>query len=909
MQPIQIISLTNTDWLHKEWLVLFLTGLALLVLLFIPIGRLGQFGKIADLARKNLRKDWWLLLCLVLSLAAVTAPLMLLYSLKEGVVETKRQELRQNPRVLEVQTDLKTEEGSNSSFWTPERRKILQSKLDRIPAPSDREENLSPWSAPTVHGVQGLTLSTVYARVFHLTNKKEQANQPLVTLEISPSEDGDAMIQKGVGGNWVIDGDTQHEEVDENIPKAVISHAAAIALFGKDAVESKHLEDTYIKLYGQLDDGNVMKGKLSLGILSVRILSDIGEKTSDPLRLFVHQNWQDDLLRFYDHRPLSKTRHWKRSESPPPTPKLAPVAHYDGIEVIWKDGMKPDWSKAEKNGYSVEDIEEPSLGSLKRTLLKKKGGINLTAKETELTNITKELGEKNILSLGWWVEGQKLPNDSFLHCASWISLLNPKTTQKSEKNPHRIASIPAWMWTPVTSKADYSELIPLYWEIQEEAVFSTEADPQKKFPVSSRFIPLADGKYQKDGDPPRVGLLVKPLTAPASTVLEWVAEMATTLPLKDISNVKGQDQISELGTLTLPKGTIIRQAGTNYFLEATAEDQSQAAKTKKSYSDKVEGQTSLSLNQGDIKGIILQPKGTVYTTAANKFWHKLEKNIVHLKLPVTSLESEKWKYSTPTMPEPKGEWVLAEASLVQKTNEMPAYTGYATPIASLLYTKPETLAKFRQEREFKAYQEAQQTVQKDDAQENIMAEDDNKEVSYERLRICACDMDQVESIVTLLQNDYKIQPESSSVEIHSMKTLEQSLGKLFQIVMYAAAGGAAVAFFFSLWSSVDRKRKDLAILRLLGFSKGWLFFFPMVQAVIAAVMAFGLSWFMCWLANNQFLAGTAESLKLAKGELTRMTITDYAYFAGAMLSLSILLAMITGIRMMRIEPAEGLREE
>ena len=52
---------------------------------------------IADNAIKDLMDEWVLTLCVMLSLAAIIAPLLILFGLKQGAIETVREQLINDP--------------------------------------------------------------------------------------------------------------------------------------------------------------------------------------------------------------------------------------------------------------------------------------------------------------------------------------------------------------------------------------------------------------------------------------------------------------------------------------------------------------------------------------------------------------------------------------------------------------------------------------------------------------------------------------------------------------------------------------------------------------------------------------------------------------------------------------------
>ena len=59
-------------------------------------------GIVFSLSRKDLQHEWILTACLVMAIAAVLSPLLLLFGLKYGTIETLRFRLIQDPRNREI---------------------------------------------------------------------------------------------------------------------------------------------------------------------------------------------------------------------------------------------------------------------------------------------------------------------------------------------------------------------------------------------------------------------------------------------------------------------------------------------------------------------------------------------------------------------------------------------------------------------------------------------------------------------------------------------------------------------------------------------------------------------------------------------------------------------------------------
>jgi putative ABC transport system permease protein len=144
--------------------------------------------------------------------------------------------------------------------------------------------------------------------------------------------------------------------------------------------------------------------------------------------------------------------------------------------------------------------------------------------------------------------------------------------------------------------------------------------------------------------------------------------------------------------------------------------------------------------------------------------------------------------------------------------------------------------------------------------------------------------------------------------IRDVQELNHYLNLIFYVIAAAAAAGGAATLAASLYGSVERKRREIGILRLLGFSRFSLLRFPLYQGVIltfggfvvASIFFFALS----HLINNLF----AEQIR-ENEYLCTLTPVHFALFAAVMLAIAVVAAVGAAIRILRLEPVEALRDE
>jgi putative ABC transport system permease protein len=137
--------------------------------------------------------------------------------------------------------------------------------------------------------------------------------------------------------------------------------------------------------------------------------------------------------------------------------------------------------------------------------------------------------------------------------------------------------------------------------------------------------------------------------------------------------------------------------------------------------------------------------------------------------------------------------------------------------------------------------------------------------------------------------------------------MNRSLTTLFALVAGLGGFGYLVALAASLWSSVERKRRTLSLLRLLGLPGWGLALFPLVQGALIALSGFVLA--LCLYAAAALVVNRHFAQDLLQGE-------QLAFLAPRYVLLALLVTLLVALaaageaarRAARIDPAEGLRD-
>jgi len=144
--------------------------------------------------------------------------------------------------------------------------------------------------------------------------------------------------------------------------------------------------------------------------------------------------------------------------------------------------------------------------------------------------------------------------------------------------------------------------------------------------------------------------------------------------------------------------------------------------------------------------------------------------------------------------------------------------------------------------------------------------------------------------------------------INDVTELDTYLTLIFWFISAVGILGGTTALIASLYASVERKKRDLSVLRLIGLSRMSLFRFPIYQGIMIGsggyVIAIGFFIAIALAINTWF------SSHLAPGESFCHLPLFHAIAALCLtLLVAILAASCAAWRVMQIEPAEALRDE
>ncbi len=183
---------------------------------------------------------------------------------------------------------------------------------------------------------------------------------------------------------------------------------------------------------------------------------------------------------------------------------------------------------------------------------------------------------------------------------------------------------------------------------------------------------------------------------------------------------------------------------------------------------------------------------------------------------------------------------------------------------------------------------------------------DNNREHYARARIYARDLNDVAPLAAWLAQEH-LETTTRAKDIESVQAISRVLRLIFAVIAWTALVGCVASLAGAFLANIDRKRKDLALLRLLGFRRSAAGLYVMAQAALLTALAFALGY-------GAYLAGSAVFNNVLGANLadngfvcTLEPIHILLAFASALL-IALLVAGVGGFRAIHIQPAESLRD-
>ena len=182
----------------------------------------------------------------------------------------------------------------------------------------------------------------------------------------------------------------------------------------------------------------------------------------------------------------------------------------------------------------------------------------------------------------------------------------------------------------------------------------------------------------------------------------------------------------------------------------------------------------------------------------------------------------------------------------------------------------------------------------------------DKPPMFARARIYANSIDQVAALDLWLKQQ-RIETVSRLADIENIKSINRVLSLIFNVIAGTALIGCVASLIGAFLANVDRKRKHIAVLRLLGFTSPAVGLYIIFQGVILTLLAYG-GGILLYLSGSALFNRTLASSQSTEQMICQITPFHSLLALILALTVAILVAIIGARRAIAIQPAESLRE-
>lgn len=178
--------------------------------------------------------------------------------------------------------------------------------------------------------------------------------------------------------------------------------------------------------------------------------------------------------------------------------------------------------------------------------------------------------------------------------------------------------------------------------------------------------------------------------------------------------------------------------------------------------------------------------------------------------------------------------------------------------------------------------------------------------SFPSFRLFARSIYDVEKLVGLLEKQ-GVRVKANSAEISTVQSIDANLSVIFWIIAFVGAIGFSFSLGASLWANVERKKRDLSVLQLVGFNSSQIILFPWLQSLYTGILGWLLA-VLAYLAAEQLINHwLAPELEI--DQVLCYLLPEHFFWAFALTLIVVSIAGVSGgRRVTHLEPSDGLRE-
>ncbi len=152
-----------------------------------------------------------------------------------------------------------------------------------------------------------------------------------------------------------------------------------------------------------------------------------------------------------------------------------------------------------------------------------------------------------------------------------------------------------------------------------------------------------------------------------------------------------------------------------------------------------------------------------------------------------------------------------------------------------------------------------------------------------------------------------LEVKTRAADIEVVQSMDRNLTTIYWLIAVIGLIGFSFSLGASLWANVDRKQRELSVLRLVGFRTGDIVWFPVLQAVFTGLLGWMLASFI--YLGVEYSINRMLTSQLEPGETVCRLLPEHFFAAAAFtVGAAVLAAALGGYRAASIQPSDGLRD-
>lgn len=172
---------------------------------------------------------------------------------------------------------------------------------------------------------------------------------------------------------------------------------------------------------------------------------------------------------------------------------------------------------------------------------------------------------------------------------------------------------------------------------------------------------------------------------------------------------------------------------------------------------------------------------------------------------------------------------------------------------------------------------------------------------YPLFRLYANELDDVATLRDLL-SEQGIEVRTEAAQIEVVQRTDRNLSVIFWIIALVGLFGFGLSLGASLWANIERKNRELSVLRLVGFRSLDIIWFPLFQSLLTGFFGWALA------AGLYFGIENAINLLFTDRTICLLLPQHYLSALGLTLLCAVFAALLGGLRAAKVQPSDGLRE-